>query len=170
MSGKAFLMVEYQLTEAFLELQRQIDPQDLFVSPRGFPPGLETEPHVTVAPCLRNNVRPNNLKKFLQPLEKYKVEVIQLDVFENEDRDVLHFVVESEALRWAYDRFAEKYKVGDKYPDYNPHITVANLKKGKGRTYTHLKIASPLKMEPAGFAFSHIVDRVREKVVFTETK
>lgn len=170
MSGKAFLMVEYQLTEAFLELQRQIDPKDLFVSQKGFPPGLETEPHVTVAPCLRNNVKPDNLKKYLQPLEKYKLEAIQLNVFENEDFDVLHFVVESEALRLAYDRFAENYKVGGNYPDYNPHITVAYLKKGKGRAYTNLKFAMPLKMEPVGFAFSHLVNKVREKVVFTDTE
>lgn len=170
MSGKAFLMVEYQMPEAILELQRQIDPQDLFVSQRGFSYGLETEPHVTVAPCLRNNVKPDNLKKFLQPLEKYRLELVNLEVFENEDFDVLHFVVKSDALRSTYNGFAENYKVGGKYPDYNPHITVAYLKKGKGRAYTKLKFASPLTMEPTGFAFSHLVDKVREKVVFTDTK
>ena len=170
MSGKAFLMVEYQMPKAILELQRQIDPQDLFVSQKGFPPGLETEPHVTVAPCPRNNVNPDNLRQFLQPLEKYKLEAIQLNVFENEEFDVLHFPVESDALRSTYNGFAENYKVGGKYPDYNPHITVAYLKKGKGREYTKLKFPSPLTLEPIDFVFSHLVDKKREKEIFTENK
>lgn len=170
MSGKAFLMVEYQMPEAILELQRQIDPQDLFVSQSGFPYGLETEPHVTVAPCLRNNVKPDNLKKFLQPLEKYKLELTNLDVFNNGDNDVLYFVVENDAVHSAYNGFAENYKVGGKYPDYNPHLTVAYLKKGKGRAYTKLKFPSPLTLEPIDFAFSHLVDKKREKEIFTETK
>ena len=171
MSGKAFLMVQYQMPEAILELQRQIDPEDLFVSQkRGFTYGLETEPHVTIAPCLRNNVKPDNLKKFLQPLQKYRLELVNLEVFENEDFDVLHFVVKCDALHLAYNKFTKQYTLGDKYPDYNPHITVAYLKKGKGSAYTKLKFPSQLMMEPTSFAFSHLVDRNREKVVFTDTK
>ena len=169
MSGKAFLMVQYQMPEAILELQRQIDPKDLSVSQKAFTYGLETEPHVTIAPCLRNNVKLDNLKKFLLPLDEYTIELVNLEVFENKDFDVLHFVVKSDALHSTYNVFAENYKVGGKYPDYNPHITVAYLKKGKGRAYTKLKFASPLTMKPSNFAFSHLVDKKREKVVFTDT-
>ena len=163
-------MVDYQLPEAIQELQRQINPADLYVvenSRSGFSYGMETEPHVTVAPCLRNNVKLDNLKTFLQPLDEYRLELTNLNVFENKLFDVLVCDMKKcEVLHSTNAEIADNYQLNTSFDKFNPHITVAYLKKGKGREYAKLKFPKSVAMEPKCFAFSHYEGDLKKKIEF----
>ena len=172
MKKYAFLMVDYQLPEAIQELQRQINPADLYVvenSRSGFTYGMEMEPHVTVAPCLRNNVKLDNLKPFLHSLEEYRLELTNLNVFENKLFDVLVCDVKKcEVLHSTNAEIADKYKLNTSFDDFNSHITVAYLKKGKGGEYAKLKFPESVTMKPKCFAFSHYEGEKRTRIEFSK--
>ena len=161
--SKAFLMVNYQLSEAIKEIQDKIDDNDLYVeenAPTGFSYGKETEPHVTLA-VLRGNVKLDNVKPLLCPLENYKVKLINLSIFNdkhNDERfDVLKCDVECDALYSTNDAISRKFSVNKRHDgEFNPHITVAYLKKGKGKEYEQ-KLAEQfpesVTLEPIHFIF-----------------
>ena len=161
---KAFLMVGYQLPVAIKEIQDKIDDNDLYVeenAPTGFSYGKETEPHVTLA-VLRGNVKLDNVKSLLCPLENYKVKLINLSIFNdkhNDERfDVLKCDVECDALYSTNDAISRKFSVNKRHDgEFNPHITVAYLKKGKGKEYEQ-KLADQLPksviLEPVHFMFN----------------
>lgn len=158
--SKAFLMVNYQLPEAIKEIQDKIDDNDLYVeenSPTGFSYGKETEPHVTIA-VLRGNVKLDNVKPLLYPLKSYRIELYNLSIFENEIFDVLKCDVKCKALYSTNVTISEKYSINKRFDgEFNPHITVAYLKKGKGKEYEQ-KLADQLPksviLEPVHFMFN----------------
>lgn len=167
-------MVGYPLVEVIKEIQDKIDENDLYVKEdpsTGFSYGKETEPHVTLA-VLRGNVKLDNVKPLLCPLENYKVELINLSIFDDNDNDgrfdVLKCDVKCEALYSTNVIISNKYSINKRYGgEFNPHITVAFLKKGKGKEYEQ-KLAEQLPksitLEPIHFIFRK--DDNRE--IFTE--
>jgi hypothetical protein len=167
----AFLMVDYILPEAIKQLHQQIDPEDLYIEDNpqsSLTYGLETEPHVTVAPCLRNNVALNNVKKFLRPLKEYRLELTELDVFDNPIKDVLVCHVKYCATLFETNaEISEHYKLRNRY-EFNPHVTVASLKRGKGQKYKSLPLPKGVVVEPKCFSYSRSEGKNQVKEVFGE--
>ena len=61
-----------------------------------------------------------------------------ISLFENDDFDVLKLGVESKELINLNKDICKEFEYTDSYPDYNPHVTIAYLKGGKGRKYVDM--------------------------------
>jgi 2'-5' RNA ligase len=111
----------------------QIDENDLAED------GVETELHVTLLygldiekfdESLIEQIKKNVAAIKIEPLYSEKI-----SLFENDD-DVLKFdVCEYDNLQSKHNYLKENYPNVQSYPDYSPHITIAYLKKGKGKKY-----------------------------------
>lgn len=167
----AFLMVDYTLPEAIQQIQQQIDAEDLYINndpESSISYGLELSPHLTLAPCLRNNTKLDNVKKFLQPLENYRLELTGLTVFENRQFDVLVCNVKRcNPLFETNSEISEHYKLKNQFK-FNPHVTVAYLKKDKGKKYAELPFPNEVTMEPKCFSYSHSEGERQVKEEFCE--
>lgn len=96
--------------------------------------GIESWPHVTVKygfDC--DQVSPDLIKQFL-PKVPLIAKITGVDLFRNEECDVLHYTIESEELVNLHDKL-EALPHKEFYSKYNPHVTIAYLKKGVGEKY-----------------------------------
>ena len=69
----AFLMIRFNTPGIIKDIQEQLSEDDLYYgddSRSGY--GIETDTHVTLVPCLDNDVDLNKLKDMLEPLNKYQ--------------------------------------------------------------------------------------------------
>lgn len=122
------------------DITSQIDKEDIY-DKEGF--GLETEPHCTVLYGFKDpdlNIQ-NKLSKFLVNFPKKEVSVIsnKINLFENEEFDVLKYEVDKnlcKKLTKLNQILDENFEIKNDYPDYNPHVTIAYLKPGRGKKYT----------------------------------
>lgn len=107
------------------------------------PDGLETTPHVTVKYGLHALGRDEITDKF-KGTEPFDVTLGAAGYFHTDDGDVLFIKAESPELRALNQRIAELPN-SDEHPEYKPHITIAYLKKGKGKNYVEKSIFDSLK-------------------------
>ena len=120
------------------EILEQIDEKDLYEDPEGKEEfGLEKEPHITIIFGIHSteNQQDNIIKK----VEKYKpikLETEKIGMFETDKYDVIKIDVKptKELLKYRKD-LIENTKNTQTYPDYKPHMTIAYIKKGKGKKY-----------------------------------
>lgn len=108
--------------------------------------GIEYEPHVTLLYGIhdnsfydenqifgnvlntlkQNNTSPNNLK----------IQIKGIDVFENDDYDVLFFdITPSNILTSINSNLKSSFDYTNSYTEYKPHMTICYLKKGTGAKY-----------------------------------
>ena len=99
--------------------------------------GIETEPHVTILYGFHDKVNADKVfdlykKNFeLKPIE---ISVEGISMFENEEFDVVKMDVDSKILSKMNSVMRELPNTTD-FPKYNPHITLAYVKKGTGEKY-----------------------------------
>ena len=112
-----------------------IDPQDLY-QPNDGRHGLETDPHVTLKFGLESSVTPEQVKEILDknPITE-KIHVEKIDLFQNEQFDVVKFKVTPTQQLIKINQELSKLPNQDKFPSYNPHITIAYCIKGTGEKY-----------------------------------
>lgn len=133
-------------------LLEKIDDKDVYDNEKG-EYGKEDEPHITILYGLHNEVSFDDIKKITDKAEKpINFEVKGIDYFESEEFDVLKLNVESESLRTLNEK-ACGHPYTNEYDTYNPHMTVAYLKKGKGKKYTQYFEPS-LAMSSETFSYS----------------
>ena len=116
-------------------LTSKIDKDDIYEVNGEF--GIENEPHVTALYGFKDNVTNDdvfNLYKENFDLKEIKIKVNKISIFENEDFDVVKFDVESELLN-KINSVMKKLPNVSTFPNYHPHITIAYVKKGKGKKY-----------------------------------
>jgi 2'-5' RNA ligase len=95
--------------------------------------GKETEPHITI----KYGLHTSNFKEVYELLKDTKPIVAILDeisLFEN-DEDVIKVDVKGKDLHDLNKYIKDNLKYTDTYPDYNPHMTIAYVKKGTGKKY-----------------------------------
>jgi 2'-5' RNA ligase len=80
-----------------------------------------------------------------------EVKLTNVSIFDNDDYDVLKIEVESDALNKLNQAISDNLDCTDTHPTYNPHVTVAYLKKGRGKKYTDSK-----DFEDATFTFNEL--------------
>ena len=110
-----------------------IKQEDLFEG-EGY--GVEKEPHVTVLYGLHTadtDVIAECVKEFGSVSFKFK----GLSLFENEEYDVLKFDIESQDLTHLNNCLSALPHTNE-YPTYNPHCTIAYIKKGLGKNYLNI--------------------------------
>lgn len=115
----------------------KISPEDLSHDPDASPGGKEKDPHITVLYGLHTN-NPSKISDALSGSKPVKLELGKLSLFENGNFDVLKVDVDSKDLHDLNSRLSSDLSHTKTHKSYNPHATVAYLKKGKGQKYLDL--------------------------------
>lgn len=117
-------------------------------------------PHVTVKYGINKDVDHEQIESLCKTFRAFSVKVGEIDFFANDDCDLLHFKIEScepamvgmpviagEQCRtsqlWLMNEALSALPHDDTWPEYNPHITIAYLKKGKGEYYKEMLKGDP---------------------------
>lgn len=115
-----------ELAGAVQEVARQIRPEDLAED------GVETEPHVTVLYGFNLDFDPSRLEPLLKQAGPITLRLGKVERFECPEYDVIKFGVQSPDLVWLNTALSQTF-AGEISPskwDYNPHVTIAYVKKG----------------------------------------
>jgi len=133
-------------------VQAMIKPEDIIED------GIEREPHVTLAYGLTQD-EPAILQRALQHGKPGMATMQDVGVFDQPDYRVLHMQVGGDSARNLHDIIRTKVGMpGFTHPEYNPHVTLAYLKKGVDDTQ-YRKYASLL----SGHEFPITAPRFRNR-------
>ena len=169
MEKYAFLMIDYETPEFIKKIQRQIPESELYLPDDPDSPwkyGLETETHVTVAACLDNDVDLDILKKYLKPLESYKLMIKDVSVFRNAYFDVLKCSVDCDNLFKTNNAISDDFELHTEFTEYHPHITIAYMRKGMADKYRRHIMKEPVFIHPLCFTLSRFNGDMPESVRF----
>jgi len=154
MGDCGYLVILFDIPKWKNMVESMVDVNDLYEKEEE-KYGLELEPHVTVFYGLEGNINHEVLKPYLMPSHYIKVDFKRINLFRNEEYDVLKFECESKALSTLYtilDRIFEHQKT---YDEYRPHMTIAYLKPGTGDKYIR-DLPHPFTLVPSGYKFTYI--------------
>lgn len=128
-----------------------IDVNDLYICPKAGVYGYEDTPHITALYGV--HALPNALNKvealFSSAAQKeIEVQLTAISVFEQKDKDyeVLKFEVSSPALVALHEALKTEVKHTLQYDTYQPHATIAFIKKGTAKKYAVAKIEPLVKL------------------------
>lgn len=96
--------------------------------------GREQHPHVTIKYGLVQSYTEDQIRQLLRQVTPFDIQVRGISIFENEKFDVVKFDVDGPELRKLNEIFSSLPN-HDKYPTYNPHMTIAYVKKGMGKRF-----------------------------------
>lgn len=121
------------VSEMILSFNERVITEDmLYVEGENY--GREVEPHVTVKYGLTESYPPEFISEFLRGTSRFPIQIKGMDIFENESFDVVKFNVDGEELRRLNEKCCQLPNE-DKYPEYNPHMTLAYVKPGMGKKF-----------------------------------
>jgi 2'-5' RNA ligase len=117
------------------EITSYIDPEDIYTGGDDTH-GIQENPHVTILYGTHKEVTPEMIKSVFDNFtDNINIVVDGIDIFENEDYDVVKFNVKPDgALKYLHDELS-KFPNSNSFPDYKPHITICYVKKGTGKKY-----------------------------------
>ena len=162
----AFLMIDYDTPEIIKDLHNMISDEETYTEDNGHY-GKEYDTHVTLVPCLDNDIDINELKAMLEPLDKYKLMLNNVSMFTNNDNyDVLKCDASSLILKDTNKRITDRYPTHSEYKEYNPHVTIAYLKKDIGGKYVKDTLIPLVVLTPKRFHFSYVDENGEEKEIF----
>lgn len=151
------LMLGFNIPE-IKKIQEKIDEKDLYLGDKSENDlesyGFEEEHHVTLLYGLLPNVEWKDLKKYLLPLDKYLCIMPSLSIFENDKYDVLKLTVISPEMHITNKKLRENVEYHETYPEYQPHMTIAYLKPGKGKKYAKPLLDKIIEATPRTYDFS----------------
>ncbi len=151
----AFLMIQYDTPEIISDIHDKLTDDEIYDNENG-EYGIEHDTHVTLVPCMDNDVDINELKKMLQPLSKYKLFLNNVSAFSNNDEyDVLKCDASSFILADTNKKITNKFPTHSEYKEYHPHVTIAYLKKGIADKYTKDVLSPLVVLKPKSFHFSY---------------
>lgn len=155
------LMVDMSIPQ-WDEILKYIKPEDLYTEERGY--GLEKDPHATVLYGFHDDVKSEDVLDLLN--EPVEITLKKISIFENEDKpyDVVKFELESKGLEELNSLMRDKFDYTNDYPDYNPHCTIAYVKKGKGKKYIK-ELTTPVTLVSRKFIYSNVDKSKEEKLV-----
>jgi 2'-5' RNA ligase len=121
------------------ETQKDIDEDEY---------GLEKEAHITIIYGI--HPKENDKKEILDWLETLKpvtLEMSKIGIFENEKYDVVKIEVEPTKQLLKYRKYTiDNFPNTQTFDGYNPHMTLAYVKSGKGKKYIQI-LKEKLKLE-----------------------
>lgn len=120
------------------EITQFIDVDDLYEEKGDSTYGIQNNPHLTLLYGLHENVTEEQIKSVFDEFnEQIDIEIEGVDIFENENFDVVKFnVKKTNTLQKIFDKLSE-FPNSNEYPDYKPHITIGYVKKGLGKKYVN---------------------------------
>jgi hypothetical protein len=117
-----------------IEFGKSIPDKELYIDPKDDSYGRETEPHITVRYGLA--IDDPALLKDLSSLPPIDAKFGEVSIFENDKYDVVKVEIKSKSLRSANKKVGDLVDVpGETFTDYQPHATIAYVKKGEGKKY-----------------------------------
>lgn len=153
------LMVNFKIPN-WNKLTNMIKKDDVYNDETG-DYGLETEPHCTVVFGFDKKYTYKDIVKHIHIKPKdISVTVLGVDVFSNDDYDVVKLNCESEQLSRLNKIFMkkEKFEIHTDFPDYHPHISIAYVKSGTGEKYVG-KFSDSVVIKPYEYTFSHPTEK-----------
>lgn len=115
-----------------------VSDDDIFVSQTDPTYGREDEIHITILYGLHTE-RPDQVIETLQGEPPIKAKLGKVDVFSNPFKfDVVVVRIISEDLERLNRKLAAQVEYTNHYREYNPHLTIAYVKKGKGWRHSGL--------------------------------
>ena len=131
------VMVEVKVSN-WNEITSIINKDDLY-EVEGENYGIQDNPHLTLLYGLKSNITKEQVEQVLQKAidgDKIIIEIENIGLFENDNFDVVKFnIKKTEQLQKLFDSLSELPNENT-FPDYNPHMTIAYVKKGLGKKYT----------------------------------
>lgn len=159
----AFLMIDYENNSFIQELQKKIKKDELYTEEDNNDYGLETNPHVTLVPCLDNDVDLEKLKTYLEDLSEYDILLTDLSKFECEKFDVLKCSARSKALFDTNKKIVKDFETHSDYKKYQPHLTIGYMKHGMADKYLEQILPKLIHLKPSNFHFSYVNEKGEEK-------
>lgn len=162
----AFLMIRFNTPDIIKEIQEKLSEDDLYYgdgSRSGF--GLETDTHVTLVPCLDNDIDLDSLKQLLKPLGEYQTFLTNISMFDNPSFEVLKCDASSIPLFNTNKLITDKFTTHSEYKEYHPHVTIAYVKHGVAEKYTKDILDKLIVLEPKEFWFSYYDKNGNEKEI-----
>jgi 2'-5' RNA ligase len=129
--GCIMAIVDDSSANKIVEINKKLIPDDILYFEEGQEYGRETEPHVTIKYGLTTNYSESDIQKLVSYVKPFKITLTSIDLFKNPKFDVVKFNVESNVLR-KLNKLISKLPNEDKYPVYNPHLTLAYVLPGEG--------------------------------------
>ena len=128
--GCLMAMVSKEDTEKLLKFNKQlIAEENLYLEGNEY--GRETECHVTIRYGFLKDLNELEIRQLLKGQKKFMMEIYGLDKFDTHPSyDVAMFKVSSPVLKQLNEASGIYLNETD-YPDYNPHLTLAYVQKGK---------------------------------------
>jgi hypothetical protein len=111
--------------------KNNVPDDDLFVVPGESYFGREDEAHVTVLYGIHDK-DPHKIQRLVKGFGPVNASLGKMNVFANEKYDVVVIDVESKELKDLYTLMADNIVHTNRYRRYNPHITIAFVKRGRG--------------------------------------
>ena len=119
--------------------------------------GIDRDPHITVAYGLDNIGEADRIKVIQMP-KGAKIKVKGISTFDNPDKTVLKFDIDSDDLKEIHNSIEKEIGLpGKTFKDYKPHMTIAYLKKG-----SDINKYKPLERLLKGKEFT--VDNIRLRI------
>lgn len=113
---------------------KRIPETELYTGPQDDSYGREKEPHITVRYGLDTD-DPTKLSE-LSKLGPITAKIGKVSIFETDKYDVVKAEIDSASMRAANKKVGELVSLpGETYKDYQPHATIAYVKKGEGKKY-----------------------------------
>lgn len=162
----AFLMVDYETPSIIKDLQKKIPSRELYTDEDNEDYGLEKQSHVTLVPCLDNDIDIDKLKSYLKPIDEYDIVLTDISKFECEEFDVLKCAVKSKALKDTNKEIVDKFETHSEYKDYNPHMTIAYMKKGMADKYLKKILDKLILLKAKNFNFSYFDGNKDKNIMF----
>lgn len=110
----------------------QIKDDDLWYDDKGGC-GREDDMHCTVLYGLTAQEPPKELRGIVHQTRPFTLLLKGVSLFEQDDHDVVKLDVESEELHTLSSVIRRTCDNENKFPEYKPHVTIAYVKKGKGK-------------------------------------
>ena len=161
----AFLIVDYETNEYIKDIQDKIKEEELYFEDDNDDYGLEKESHVTVVPCLDNDVDLEKLKTYLDDISEYDIILTDLSKFECEKFDVLKCAVKSEKMKETNKKIVKDFDTHSEYKEYQPHLTIAYMKQGMTDKYLKKILPKLIHLKPKNFHFSYVDKNGNEKEI-----
>jgi len=139
----------------FYDLQARIQEKNLYIDPEDNSLGRENQPHVTVLYGLTDDRDCFRIGKFLKKIPYFYITLGKISLFTNDPNyDVVKVEIISPELVLISNKIRDNCDNENKYPDYQPHMTLAYVKKG-ALINTENNIYEGKKILVKEFEFSH---------------
>jgi hypothetical protein len=137
--GCVMLHVEFPEIKKIHQL---IDKNDLYIDENDPTYGLESYPHCTLLFGLHDGVTTPEVQEVIKDYEFSPLRAHNPSIFVKDKYDVLKFevgyTIKSGSFLTKINNNLKEFPHTNKFPTYNPHITIAYLKSGLGQKYVKL--------------------------------